>query len=36
MNTSLILFGMVGGIMFFGLLGIILGPLILSLSFYSN
>lgn len=33
MNTSLVLFGMVGGIMFFGLLGIILGPLILAYLF---
>ncbi|MEK6833022.1 MAG: AI-2E family transporter [Nanoarchaeota archaeon] len=33
MNSSLILFGMVGGILFFGLLGIILGPLILAYLF---
>ncbi len=33
MSTSLILFGMVGGIMGFGLLGIILGPLILAYLF---
>jgi predicted PurR-regulated permease PerM len=33
MNVSLVLFGMVGGILFFGLLGIILGPLILAYLF---
>jgi predicted PurR-regulated permease PerM len=33
MNTSLVLFGMVGGILLFGLLGIILGPLILAYLF---
>lgn len=33
MNSSLILFGMVGGILLFGLLGIILGPLILAYLF---
>lgn len=33
MNTSLILFGMVGGMLLFGLLGIILGPLILAYLF---
>ena len=33
MNTSLILFGMVGGLLLFGLLGIILGPLILAYLF---
>jgi predicted PurR-regulated permease PerM len=33
MNSSLILFGMVGGILFFGLLGLILGPLILAYLF---
>jgi predicted PurR-regulated permease PerM len=33
MNSSLILFGMVGGLLFFGLLGIILGPLILAYLF---
>jgi len=33
MNSSLILFGMIGGILFFGLLGIILGPLILAYLF---
>jgi predicted PurR-regulated permease PerM len=33
MNTSLILFGMIGGILLFGLLGIILGPLILAFLF---
>lgn len=33
MNSSLILFGMVGGIILFGLLGIILGPLILAYLF---
>ncbi len=30
MNTSLILIGMVGGLLFFGILGIVLGPLILA------
>lgn len=30
MNSSLILFGMVGGLLLFGLLGVILGPLILA------
>jgi predicted PurR-regulated permease PerM len=33
MNSSLILFGMVGGMILFGLLGIILGPLILAYLF---
>lgn len=33
MNSSLILFGMVGGLLLFGLLGIILGPLILAYLF---
>jgi predicted PurR-regulated permease PerM len=33
MNSSLILFGMVGGLLFIGLLGIILGPLILAYLF---
>jgi predicted PurR-regulated permease PerM len=33
MNSSLILFGMVGGMFLFGLLGIILGPLILAYLF---
>lgn len=33
MNSSIILFGMVGGLLFFGLLGIILGPLILAYLF---
>jgi predicted PurR-regulated permease PerM len=33
MNSSLVLFGMVGGLLFFGLLGIILGPLILAYLF---
>jgi predicted PurR-regulated permease PerM len=33
MNSSLVLFGMVGGILLFGLLGIILGPLILAYLF---
>lgn len=33
MNSSIILFGMVGGILLFGLLGIILGPLILAYLF---
>ncbi len=33
MNSSLILFGMVGGILMWGLLGIILGPLILAYLF---
>jgi predicted PurR-regulated permease PerM len=33
MNTSLILFGMIGGILLFGLLGIIIGPLILAYLF---
>ncbi len=30
MNTSLVLIGMIGGIMLFGLLGLVLGPLILA------
>lgn len=33
MNTAIILFGMLGGIMFFGLMGIVLGPLILAYLF---
>jgi predicted PurR-regulated permease PerM len=33
MNTALILFGMVGGMLLFGILGIILGPLILAYLF---
>jgi len=33
MNTAIILFGMVGGIMFFGIMGIVLGPLILAYLF---
>lgn len=33
MNTSIVLFGMVGGLLLFGLLGIILGPLILAYLF---
>jgi predicted PurR-regulated permease PerM len=33
MNSSLILFGMVGGMLLIGLLGIILGPLILAYLF---
>jgi predicted PurR-regulated permease PerM len=33
MNSSLILFGMIGGMLLFGLLGIILGPLILAYLF---
>jgi predicted PurR-regulated permease PerM len=33
MNTALILFGMVGGVLLFGLLGVILGPLILAYLF---
>jgi predicted PurR-regulated permease PerM len=33
MNTALILFGMVGGMLLFGLLGVILGPLILAYLF---
>lgn len=33
MNTALVLFGMVGGLLVFGLLGIILGPLILAYLF---
>ena len=33
MNSSLILFGMVGGLLFFGLLGIVLSPLVLAYLF---
>ncbi len=33
MNTSIILFGMIGGLMLFGILGIVLGPLILAYLF---
>ncbi|HOC96903.1 MAG TPA: AI-2E family transporter [Candidatus Pacearchaeota archaeon] len=33
MNTSIVLFGMIGGLMLFGILGVVLGPLILAYLF---